>query len=373
MKHKIILATLFVALFAGCKNDEPEVLPKAKFSYVADEFKVSFKNESTNSKRYEWNFGNGEKSVETNPTITYKQAGTYTVSLKAWAGTKSDSYSEEITVSLKDPQANFSFTTNGLEVTFSNQSTNAQSYSWNFGNGKTSTEKDPKISYNAAGTYAVKLTAFNGEKSNTVSKNVTVSYKQPTASFTYKTAHPLKVVLTNTSSNAVSYEWDFGDGTTSTEKSPTHKYSGIGVYKIKLTAKSGNKISTSEKNVTIEAPTTCYITGFTIQKIPTNNVYYQVQLTDDYVMSKTTYFYTDWYLLSSANIPFHHDLNNKKQLDINETYVVRLYKSSSKTTGQASGKGDYSASITSTQLKKYPETVTWSTTNVGMELFFLWQ
>jgi PKD repeat protein len=196
-----------------------------------------------------------------------------------------------------------------------------------------------------------------------------------TAEFSVTVKQPMTIVLTNHSDGATEYSWDFGDGKTSSDKNPTHRYTNIGVYKVKLTARNiYNATSTYEKNVTIEEPTTCYVTGLSITKIPTNNVYYQVQLTDDYIMSKTTYFYTDWYLLSSTtNLPYIHMFSNKKVINISKKYMIRLYKSSTKPSGQASGKGDYSAEITSTQLKKYPEKVTWSTTNVGMEIYLEWQ
>lgn len=271
------------------------------------------------------------------------------------------------------PSAKFSYNTNGLTAFFTDESLNAQRYHWDFGDGSTSSEKDPHKTYAKGGTYKVTLNVTNVTLSDSVSKNITISVPAPKASFTYEVAQPLKVVLTNTSTNAFSYQWDFGDGTTSTEKSPTHRYSNIGVYKIKLTAKSNGKTSTCETNVTIEAPTACYITGFTINKIPVNNNYYQVQLTDDYILSKTTYLYTEWYLLSSANIPFHQDLTSQKKLDINSSYVVRLYKRSSKPSGQADGKGDYYSVISSTNLNAYPDKMTWSGTNINMDLFFVWK
>lgn len=271
------------------------------------------------------------------------------------------------------PKAKFSYTATDLTVTFKNQSTNALSYSWDFGNGQTSTLTNPTITYSAAGTYPVHLTAFRGEKKDTYKQSVFVSYKQPTASFTYTTAHPLKVVLNNTSSNATSYVWDFGDGYTSTEQNPTHKYDGIGVYKVQLTAKNGSKSAIYQSNVTIEAPTKCYITGFTVIKIPNNNYYFQAQLTDDYDFMKTTYFYTNWFLLSSANIPYLYSLTSQKLLDTSKTYVLRLYKSSSKPTGQATGKGFWTMNLKPIIFSIYPENWEISDDEAGVEAHFLWE
>ena len=196
---------------------------------------------------------------------------------------------------------------------------------------------------------------------------------QPTAKFDFQIQQPLKVAFSNKSTYATSYEWDFGDGKTSMESNPIHQYSGIGVYRVTLKAMNGMMKAYYEKNVTIEAPTKCIFTGFKVKKIPNNNYYYQLQLTDDYVFSKTTYIWSDWFLLSSANLPYQYNFNSPKQLDFTKTYVARMYKNANKTSGQASGKGDYTCTISSATLKKYPETVTWSGTNIGMEFYFQWK
>ena len=375
MKNKLYLIIAFAAIiFAGCKTEEPEAQPTAIFSYSTNDLEVTFTNESLNAQSYHWDFGDGSTSSEENPKKIYPSAGTYKVTLKVTNGTLDNSTSTDITVSVAGPIAKFSYSRNNLDVKFNNQSTNADSFLWKFGNGESSTLKDLTITYKSEGTYSVSLTAKRGDLSDTYTQQISVSYSTPKASFTYKIAHPLKVVLTNTSNNASSYQWDFGDGTTSIEKNPTHKYKGIGVYKIKLTAKNGSKTDICETNVTIEAPTICYVTGFTVVQIPNNNYYYQVQLTDDYIMSKTTYFCTTWFLLSSANTPYLYTLSSAKQLNMSQDYVIRLYKRSTKQSNtQASGKGDYSASITSTKLKTYPETITWSETNIGMIISFSWK
>ena len=375
MKNKILLLISLAFIFIGCKEEDPELQPEAKFSYFALDLGVTFTNQSVNAKTFTWDFGDGTTSTKREPTKTYEKAGTYKVVLKATNITKTSEYVQDVIVTDVEPVAKFSYTKNELQVLFNNQSTNSESYLWDFGNGHTSTLNNPLVTYAAEGTYKVSLTAYRGELSNSYSQTISVAYSNPKANFTYKVEQPLKVVLTNTSTSATSYEWDFGDGTTSTEKNPTHKYSGIGVYKVTLVAKNHGKTSTYQANVTIEAPTTCFITGFTINKIPNNNNYYQLQLTDDYAVFKSTYFYTKWFLLSSANLPYIYNLSSEKQLNISNTYVIRLYQSSAKPAddSQADGKGNYSASITSEQLKKYPEVINWSTSNIGIELHFKWK
>lgn len=269
--------------------------------------------------------------------------------------------------------AKFSYTINDLTVTFKNQSLSATTYLWQFGDNSSSQEQNPTYTYAAEGTYTVKLFAYDGDKNASYTQDITVTYSTPSAKFEYKTEAPLKVVLTNKSVGAKSYLWDFGDGTTSTEANPTHRYSGIGVYKVKLTAKNGTKNHIYQTNVTIEAPTKCYLSGFQINKIPYNNQYYQIQLTDDYSVIKDTYAWITWRLLSSANIPSDINFTNPVLLDVTKKYVVRLYKSSTKQTGQDSGKGFWTYSFSSSTLSTYPEVISYSDATASVKTILTWK
>ncbi len=80
---------------------------------------------------------------------------------------------EDDSPSTAEPVAAFTFTANELTVTFSNTSTDATSYSWDFGDGNTSNEVNPVHTYAEGGTYNVKLTARNGELSSKTSQSVT--------------------------------------------------------------------------------------------------------------------------------------------------------------------------------------------------------
>ncbi|MBQ9339106.1 MAG: PKD domain-containing protein [Paludibacteraceae bacterium] len=233
MKTKHLLLLVTPLLLATCKENEPEeIQPTALFSFAQKELTVSFTNVSQNAQTYTWDFGDGTTSTDANPVHTYSKSGTWQVVLIAKNIIKTDSCIQNITISQAEitPTPNFSYTTSGLSVTFKNTSINATSYSWDFGDGQTSTANNPLHTYKSHGVFRVTLTASNGSKSNYVSQSITLKEQTPQASFTYTTTHPLKVILKNTSTNAISYEWDFGDGSTSTEKNPTHRYNGIGVY-----------------------------------------------------------------------------------------------------------------------------------------------
>jgi len=70
---------------------------------------------------------------------------------------------------------------------------------------------------------------------------------------------PSKIVFENNSSKAESYSWDFGDGNTSTEESPEHKYFLSGKYNVTLKAMKGNKENTMEKEIIIDPPQDCLV------------------------------------------------------------------------------------------------------------------
>lgn len=61
----------------------------------------------------------------------------------------------------------------------------------------------------------------------------------------------LTIYFTNASKYATSYSWDFGDGSTSTEKSPTHNFAAAGVYKVKLTATNAVGSASKEQEYTV--------------------------------------------------------------------------------------------------------------------------
>lgn len=327
MKNKILFAALLVALFTGCKKDEPEDQPVAKFTYAVNDMKVTFTNQSLNAKSYLWTFGDGSVSSEKNPVKTYSNSGTYKVTLKATNVSLFHTYETTINLSKAAPKASFSYTKNGLVVTFKNLSTNAQSYSWNFGNGKTSTQKDPSITYSAAGTYSVSLTASNGEATDTYNQSISVSYKQPTASFTYKTEAPLKVVLTNTSTNATSYEWDFGDGTTSTLTNPTHRYNATGSYIITLVAKNPSGSSQYRATVKINAPKV-FVKGLEYKYVGKTGKYYKSVCKDDDLFTNTWWNTGYTPMLTQSNLPYLYPFNTPVEmtgLSGDDYYTVYVY------------------------------------------------
>ncbi len=85
---------------------------------------------------------------------------------------------------------------------------------------------------------------------------------KPKAVFTMpvqKLVAPAEVAFTNSSTNADSYEWDFGDGATSVEANPKHRYVHSGNYTVVLKAKKGNKTTISKQMIQVTAPERCLV------------------------------------------------------------------------------------------------------------------
>lgn len=145
------------------------------------------------------------------------------------------------------PTANFAPDTTGctpLVVKFRNTSIYALSYLWDFGDQTFSSERNPVHTYNVPGNYIVRLTVTNiaGQSSH---NSLIKVFQRPTAVFSVYPTEVINnaqvVVLTDYSYYGVSWLWNFGDGNSSVEENPWHKYSAEGVYKITLnvTSKDG--------------------------------------------------------------------------------------------------------------------------------------
>jgi len=132
---------------------------------------VTFTNQSSNAVTYLWEFGDGSTSVLENPTYTYTNPGTYTVTLNAFGSSGSDSsvFSNQVMV-LPSPVANFQaypqvITNPDDTVFFADNSWNAWTWEWTFGDpssgNNTSTDQNPWHYYASNGAYTVTLVVTN--------------------------------------------------------------------------------------------------------------------------------------------------------------------------------------------------------------------
>ncbi len=266
----------------------------ADFSFVPPAtcrppYQVNFTNLTSGpgTLTYQWDFGNSTGSTQTNPSATYAAAGTYNVTLVARSefgctgnitkqvpitGITTD-YNGPDTVCLNTP------------VDFRNASSATPvSSNWNFGNGSTSNQPDGNSIYPTPGNYTVKLiNTYNGCK-DSVSKPLVVS-PLPAVDFTgtnlIACQAPLTANFRDLSPDAVAWQWDFGDGGTSTVQNPSHQYTTEGAFAVKLTitTRKGCVNSITKLNfVRIIKPTVAIAnapnggcTGFSFTAIPNVN------------------------------------------------------------------------------------------------------
>lgn len=238
--------------------------PVASFSSNANGATIDFTNTSTGGGTYAWDFGDGTgTSTEQSPTYTYGATGQYTVILTATNDCGSSTATVVVQVLAVPPTALFTADATAgcvpFEVQFTDLSGGApDTWSWSFPGGTpaTSGEQNPAVTYHEAGTYSVQLTASNAAGSSQVIQSQFIQVGNvPTVGFTFA-INEGEVTFTNTSQDATSYEWNFGDGSMSTQANPVYSYGGNGSYEVTLSATNGCGFSVSTQTVVIELTAT---------------------------------------------------------------------------------------------------------------------
>lgn len=222
--------------------------PNASFNYyigaTCAPVNVDFYNQSSGATNYLWSFpgGNPSTSTELSPTVSYSTEGQYQVTLTAFNGTSSNTFSTNVTVSVfPTPTANFSHITTNGNTFFTYTGNYADNFIWNFGDGSgLSYEQNPTHQYVTNGNYNVTLMVSNSCGSNHVSLPVNISL-MPAAQFSGNLltgCQPFTVNFSNLSTNATTYVWTFegGNPVSSTAVSPAVIYSEPGLYSVTLQA-----------------------------------------------------------------------------------------------------------------------------------------
>jgi gliding motility-associated-like protein len=194
-----------------------------------------------------WDFGDGTFSDSANPVKNFATPGTYDVKLVTNFGSCQASVVKSVTVS-SPPEVSFTAKNNTgcrapLNVSFKNTTPGAFSYLWNFGDNTTSALQNPFHTYKKAGEYEVSLTVKNASKCYSTLRQPGLVKITPPKIASIKnlplkgcipsTATPVAVITNST--EGIKYLWDFGDGATSTDSTPSHTYTTPGNYNIKLT------------------------------------------------------------------------------------------------------------------------------------------
>ena len=226
-------------------------LPVAQFAApaVCAGASLNFTNQSTVSSgsiaSYAWTFGNGTGSTQQQPTNTYTNPGSYTVSLTVTSATGcSASVSGPVTIH-PNPQAAFSTTPvcRGNQTQFADQSTVSSGtitgWTWSFGDNQTSTVAAPGHSYSNAGTYVATLVVTSNFGCRDTVTSTALVHELPQAAFSTQNACAQSTVpfvnnSTSSDGSITGYAWNLGDGNTSTLASPIHAYAGDGNFTAQL-------------------------------------------------------------------------------------------------------------------------------------------
>ena len=262
-----------------------------------EQLTVQFTDQSTgNITSWLWDFGDGTTSIEPNPSHVYQEAYSYTVSLTVTGPDGPDIETKNYYIRLfipSVPDADFTrepiSINTPMTVQFTDKSTcpatiinrengnvsissmesapygGITTWSWDFGDGETSTEQNPAHTYQDAGSYTVRLEVVGPGGSDFKVEKDYIQITMPSAPMANFTAKPrsgdgpLVVQFTDNSIGHVSSRlWDFGDGTTSTEQNPTHTYmyKNIADYTVSLsiTGLGGSDTETKTNYIHLNTP-----------------------------------------------------------------------------------------------------------------------
>lgn len=241
---------------------------------------ISFNNTSQQPLDFAWDFGDGNSATTMNPSTIYASSGNYSVTLTGTDITTgcSNLFSMDLQLSTS-PQVDFTVADSIGCVVMNTQFSDVlnqpnTSLLWDFGDGQTSNQSGViDHQYTAAGCYNVTLTVTNaaGCAQSLTQNSIVCVYDIPIAAFTVSEdslyTDETLVNFNNNSQHAVTYDWDFGDFSSSNATNPSHYFPATpGDYSVTLTATneagcytSTNMIITVEEQLLYYVPNTITI------------------------------------------------------------------------------------------------------------------
>jgi PKD repeat protein len=230
--------------------------PEVFFAQNNDGLEISFQDFSFGQpNEWIWDFGDGNSTGEQNPTHAYDEPGNYFVCLVVLNGCGNASTCELVQVECGSVEADFSFADDDLSVVFSDASSaGTNTWSWDFGDGSTSSSQHPQHTYSAPGLYQVCLAVDGACGANTTCSNVMVSCPPPAAAFTFEITDLTVFVEDQSANTPTSWSWDFGDGSTANSPALFHNYDAPGNYEICLSIENICGNSAVCDTITVSCP-----------------------------------------------------------------------------------------------------------------------
>ena len=254
-----------IALNSGnCQTTLPSVTFNIDDTTVCQGDDVKFTNETDgNGLTFSWNFGAGASmstaSTEGPHTLSYSSSGTKSITLVVENNFGKDSMTRTIEVLPPTPSSPDDFLDSDTgcigEVTYNVDDVQfATGYAWAVSSGGSfvggSTGKTVTVNWSTSGDKTVTVVAL-GECGNSPGKVESIYIQDdPVALFT-ESEDGLVVDFTSTSTDADTYHWEFGDGSTSEQQNPSHQYSDQGDYTVKLRVENFCSADSVEKSITL--------------------------------------------------------------------------------------------------------------------------
>ena len=288
---------------------------------------------------YLWDFGDGNISTDVSPVHTFNAAGTYpiTVIITTLSGCSDTAVMARGIIVNNKPVAKFSAapleTCAKTIVNFKDESSGDPiRWFWDFGDGSTSTAQNPGHIFNDTGYFDVELIVWNTGCSDTIKYKDYVHINAPIARFAtaYNCKKPYERVFTDQSIGADTWNWDFGDGTTSTDKSPVHVYAAPGPYIVSLTVRNNtfNCDFTRTSNLTVVDITPSFFASDSVI-CKGSNITFTTDLSVTEVRS------------------FHWDFGDGSVADSAKNFATHIYKKA----------GTYSVSLVTTNIMGCKDTI----------------
>lgn len=235
----------------------------SSFSTCTTPVEVQTTNFSTDANGYTWYLNGDEHSDLTNTEFDFTEVGTYDIELVAsnpYGCTSSSTAEFEVF-----PLPNLNLSADPIDgcvdllVNFSNTSSGATEFLWNFGDGAISEDFAPVHTYTTPGLYDVSLiaTTADGCQDTLEFEEYVEVYNLPIASFVVNpeatTIYDPTFVFYDTSYDAAQWDWYFGDGYTASQQYVQHTYEEAGTFPVVLTVTSEHGcVDALQKNVSIE-------------------------------------------------------------------------------------------------------------------------